>query len=193
MKVKGKIAGLILMSSMLLTGCGDHYDVLLWSSFGSAYTTALDTLIQDVNAKLGFVVKNESQKSYGQLQTNINNSLSTDSYPNIAMGYPDHFAGYIKSNIQLALDPYIKAYNEETGENLLDDYYPEYMVENQSLKYNSKDEPYTMGLPFNKSTEVIAYNSYFVDYAASINPELAVLPNTWAEWEVKGEAYMDVM
>ena len=193
MKTTGKIAGLALMASMLLTGCGEHYDVLLWTSFGSAYTTALDALIADVNELTGFVVKNETQKSYPQLQTNINNSISTDSYPNIAMGYPDHFAGYIKSNIQLALDSYIKAYDEEHGGSLLDDYYPEYMVENQTLKYNINDEPYTMGLPFNKSTEVIAYNGYFVDYAASINADLATLPDTWDEWNTKGEQYMAVM
>ncbi len=193
MKTTGKIAGLALMATMLLAGCGEKYDVLLWTSFGSAYTTALDNLIEDVEKTTGLKIKNESQKSYPQLQTNINNSVSTDSYPNIAMGYPDHFAGYIKSGIQLALDQYIKDYNTEHNVSLLDDYYPEYMTENMTLKYNSKDEPYIMGLPFNKSTEVIAYNGYFVDYAASIDASLATLPDTWAEWETKGEAYMNVM
>ena len=72
---------------------------------------------------------------------NINATLNTGDYPNMANGYPDHFAGYAKNDALLDLTALINAYDEAHASvagytKLLDDYYPEYMKENKELKLN---------------------------------------------------------
>ena len=175
-----------------LSGCGAKADLILWTGFGASYSSAVLSLLDRYQDASGVVIEHQSQGSYDKLQSNINNSVSTASYPNIANGYPDHFAGYIGSGIQLPLDPYIKAYNQEHGGDLLADYYPEYMVENQSLRFRKDGTPYTMGLPFNKSTEVMGYNGYFVDYCKTVDATI-VIPNSWQEWKVIGPKMLAVM
>lgn len=174
------------------SGCDESADLLLWTGFGSSYSTAVQSLIDRYTEASKVTIEHQSQGSYDKLQTNISNSISTAAYPNVANGYPDHFAGYIKSSIQLPLDSYIAAYNQEHGGSLIDDYYPEYMVENETLRYHTDGTPYIMGLPFNKSTELMGYNHYFMEYAKSTDATLKV-PETWAEWEVLGPKFLDVM
>ncbi len=175
------------------SGCGASADLILWTGFGAAYTQMLNsTLVTPYNTDAGIVIENQSQGSYDKLQSNINNSISTQSYPNFANGYPDHFAGYIKSNIQVPLDDYIAAYDKEHGTNLIADYYPEYMTENTTLKYKADGTGYIMGLPFNKSTEVMGYNGYFMEYAKSVDSSIKV-PETWDEWKVEGPKMLKVM
>lgn len=174
------------------SGCAGKADITLWTGFGSSYTAAVNSLVESYKTLSGVTIDNQTQGSYDKLQTNINNSISTASYPNFANGYPDHFAGYIASSIQLELDPYIQAYNKATGKDLLSDYFPAYMVENQTLKYDSTGKAYTMGLPFNKSTEVMGYNGYFYDYAITVDKTLRV-PTAWQDLEELGPKYLAVM
>lgn len=176
------------------SGCGAKYDLLLWTGFGSSYSSAVQSLIDRYEEASGVKIGHESQGSYDKLQTNMNNSISTGAYPNIANGYPDHFAGYIRSSIQLPLDPYIKAYNDaHPGEDLLSDYYDSYLKEVRSLRYNADGSPLTMGLPFNKSTEVMGYNAYFLDYAMAKDPTITKIPDTWDEWKVVGAKMLTLM
>ncbi len=185
------ILGALIMGGA--SGCGAKADLILWTGFGAAYTTKLNsTMVEPYSAASGLTIENQTQGSYDKLQSNLNNSISTASYPNFANGYPDHFAGYIKSNIQLPLDDYIDAYNKEHGVDLLEDYYPEYMTENKMLKYKADGTGYIMGLPFNKSTEVMGYNGIFMEYAQSIDSTIKV-PETWAEWEEQGPKMLTVM
>lgn len=190
-----KLTTATMMGALLvgaLSGCGKPADLILWTGFGSSYSTAVQSLIDRYTSISGVSIEHQSQGSYDKLQTNLNNSISTASYPNVANGYPDHFAGYIKSSIQLPLDDYIKAYDEANGTDLLNDYYSEYMTENQTLRYHADGTPYTMGLPFNKSTEVMGYNGYFMAYAQSIDATIKV-PETWSEWASEGPKLLAVM
>ncbi len=191
-----KITTAVILGALIAggaSGCGASADLIMWTGFGAAYTTMLNsTLVEPYCADNGIVIENQSQGSYDKLQSNMNNSISTSSYPNFANGYPDHFAGYIKSNIQVPLDDLIAKYDEAHGTNLIADYYPEYMTENTTLKYKADGTGYIMGLPFNKSTEVMGYNGYFMEYAQSINPEIKV-PETWDEWTVQGPKMLAVM
>ena len=175
------------------SGCGPSADLILWTGFGAAYTQMLNsTLVEPYVAQSGVTIENQSQGSYDKLQSNLNNSISTSSYPNFANGYPDHFAGYIKSNIQVPLDDYIDAYNKKNNVDLIADYYPEYMTENTTLKYKEDGTGYIMGLPFNKSTEVMGYNGVFMEYAQSLDNTIKV-PETWDEWKVQGPKMLKVM
>lgn len=174
------------------TGCGGKADLIFWSGFGSSYTTAVNSLVDRYKAVSGVSIDNQTQGSYDKLQSNLNNSISTASYPNFTHGYPDHFAGYIKSSIQLPLDNYIKAYDAAHGTDLMKDYYAPYMKENMSLMYDAQGNPYVMGLPFNKSTEVMGYNGYFMDYALKQDSTLKV-PETWQELMELGPKFMAVM
>lgn len=184
---------LFLTSAVLLAGCPKpNSDLIMWTGFGSSYSIALQDCLDQYNAATGVVIEHESQGGYPNLQNNMNNSIATASYPDIANGYPDHFAGYINNEIQVPLDDFIKEYNEEHGVDLLSDYYPEYMKENQELAYDDEGNPITYGLPFNKSTEVLGYNNYFLQYAQKSNSSLKV-PSTWTEVAAVGPGFRAVM
>ena len=205
--MKTKHLGLAVLSTaaLLLGGCvggNGKTEVLFWAPFGSGYTTALNNLIDEFNAtRDDFTVKCESQGSYKNIQTNITNSLTTRSYPNFALGYPDHFAGYIKSSIMLELDDYIAAYDEAHAEELsamgyesiIDDYYPQYMDENLNLKFDASGKGYVMGLPFNKSTELLSYNGYMFDYIQYVDPTITAIPDTYSDWLTVGQKIRQII
>ncbi len=194
MKKYSKLTTAAMLGAMIVgaaSGCGKA-DLIIWTGFGASYTKAVQKLVDTYAEQSGLSIDHQGQGSYDKLQTNMNNSVATMSYPNIANGYPDHFAGYIRSGIMCPLDEYIKAYNEEHGVDLISDFYPEYMTENQSLLYNKQGSAYTMGLPFNKSTEVMGYNGTFVAYAKSVDPSIKI-PETWDEWNVEGPKMLAVM
>ncbi len=183
-----------LLAAGTTTSChkkGDS-DLLMWTGFGSSYSIALRDVLDAYTADSGVTVEHESQGGYPNLQNNMNNSIATATYPDIANGYPDHFAGYINNEIQVPLDDFIKEYNEEHGGDLLSDYFPEYMKENQELAYDEAGNKITYGLPFNKSTEVLGYNNYFLQYAQKINSSLKV-PATWDELRTLGPGFYSVM
>jgi ABC-type glycerol-3-phosphate transport system substrate-binding protein len=79
----------------------------LWTGFGAAVTADLQEVLDDFTAQTGIKVTHTSKNGYENLQSAINLSASTSTYPNVSVGYPDHFAGYIDSNIQLSLDGFI--------------------------------------------------------------------------------------
>lgn len=195
MKKYTKLTTAAMLGAMIVgaaSGCGKT-DLVMWTGFGAAYTKAVQSMVDTYASETGLSIDHQSQGAYDKLQTNMNNSVATASYPNIANGYPDHFAGYIKSSIQIELDDFIKEYDEEHGTNLLDDYYPQYMVENTSLMYDSNGKGYVMGLPFNKSTEVMGYNAQFMTYCKSVDNTITKVPETWDEWLVVGPKMLKVM
>lgn len=205
---------LIAVGSGALASCGSTTDTFdldmttdtrgttinFWTGFGTAVNDVLQPILDDFSAKTGITVNYETKGGYDALATAINLSASTTTYPNIAVGYPDHFASYIDSDIQLRLDGYIAhdadipatrvgTATDKTDESAtfnelaafdIDDFYATYMVENRSLEYDSNGNPYTLGIPFNKSTEVMVYNKTFFDWAATATTDIKV-PATWDE------------
>jgi len=174
--------------------------ITMWTGFGATVTSQLQTVLDEFSAATGITVTHEGKGGYDNLQKAINLSASTGTYPNVAVGYPDHFAGYIDSNIQLRLDGFIAHDGEipttRTGSATdaadatstftelapidMSDYYSDYLVENQTLEYKEDGTGYTLGLPFNKSTEVMVYNKTFFDNAVVKAAGIA-LPTTWDE------------
>lgn len=189
MKAKYSLGfGLLAVAATALAACGpkdktEPGTVRFWSSFGSAYTNALNGIVSGITNETGVKINHESQGSYDEINRNMISAIAVGDYPNIAMGYPDHFATYLSSDILMPLDEYF-------SEAELNDYYPEYMKENKFYdngRQNAQERIY--GVPFNKSTELLGYNGVFVDYCAQTDSSLANIPATWEEWAVKGPIY----
>lgn len=163
-------------------------EVTFWHGFGKTMEGALDQAIGLFEKQYPYikVVKPESKGGYDGLHGAVMNSLQSSTWPNVVVGYPDHFADYISSNIQYTLDKFIES--EEYGVDL-DDYYEQYMRENRSLLYHDKEQtkPYTVGLPFNKSTEVMVYNKDFFE-AFDLTP-----PTTWDEAIAVGKECTEII
>lgn len=184
-----------------LSSCGGSKSntIEFWSSFGAAYTSYLDDIVNTVKTKTGYDIHHASKGSYDGIKTAVSSSLATGDYPNLMTGYPDHFASYLGNKVLVQLNPYIEAWNKahpEVEGGLLGDYYEDYMVENQSLDIYTQDDgtkvPAISALPFNKSTELMGYNGTFVDYCATIDKDLGTVPTTWQQWKVQGPKYRDI-
>lgn len=210
-----RLSTLVMFGSMVLgaAGCSNtKYDIELWHNFGAGYTDKFNTsLTNPVQDAKGIAIKAQSKGSYDGILESITKTLSTRDFPNIATGYPDHLSTYAKSGypasptgVLLNLNDYLNnpelnaKHKEETktetnpnGYTFREDYYAEYMIENDTICYDDNDNALTVGLPFNKSTEVMGYNGVFVDYAKTLHPELKI-PTTWEEMETYGPTYRAV-
>ncbi len=158
-----------------------------WTGFGQSMETALSGSIEAFEEQYPYIsVNHEKQGGYDGLHSKVMQSLASNSYPHVVVGYPDHFADYISSNVQYELNDYIES--EEYGIDI-SDYYEQYMRENNSLMFkdDAKTQPYTMGIPFNKSTEVMVYNKTFFDAF-----DLTV-PETWDDAITVGKEIISII
>ena len=180
--------------------------ITIWTGFGEKVQGVLLPLLEEFTAKTGINVKHESKGGYPNLQTAINLSATRKAYANVALGYPDHFAGYITSNIQLRLNGLIEndskravRTDEETGisydkDGLMclnyEDFYEDYRHENEQLEFDEEGNPYILGVPFNKSSEVMVYNSDFFEWCATQDDlkDQIFVPKTWDEVKSVGLA-----
>ena len=126
---------------------GASYNFTMWTGFGSDYTGQIDKVVNKFNEKHNGSIHIEHTKKgdYDSLETQILNSVSTSTFPNIACGYPDHFAEYWKKGILNPLDDYIKRYDEEHGGSIISDYYDQYMKENKEIGYDDDGTAFTLG------------------------------------------------
>lgn len=203
----------MLMAAGGLSSCGAHVTspidltvdtrgqtISIWTGFGASISSSLESLLSTFEDLTGIHVVHESKGGYDNLQKAINGSASSQTYANVAVGYPDHFAGYIDSDIIHRLDEFIEqdslipatrtgsvtdpndesATFEELPQLDLDDFYSYYMTELQTLEYKEDGTGYLLGLPFNKSTEVMVYNKSFFDLD-SVKTAGIALPTTWDE------------
>ena len=175
--------------------------ITMWTGFGSKVNETMDELLEEFTKKTGIIVDYEAKGGYPNLLKAINLAATSGSFPNIANGYPDHFASYIKSNIILRVDGLLEndskrgqasgAYTQNgtrfgsDGIMMMNynDFYKDYTVENENLEFKEDGSSYILGLRFNKSTEVMVYNSTFFDWAAkqdNIKDKIFV-PVTWAD------------
>ncbi|MDY0177711.1 MAG: extracellular solute-binding protein, partial [Erysipelotrichia bacterium] len=227
------LVGVPLLSLLVgsLTGCGslggpiDTYDldvnietrgttINMITGFGSAVNSALTPLLDDFTALTGINVDYETKGGYKNLQTAINLAATNLSQlPQVANGYPDHFAGYISSNIQLRLNGLIEndknrnitepgSYVNGNGETVTtlprldyEDFYSDYVLENETLEFDDEGNGYILGIPFNKSTEVMVYNKTLFDWAQSTAGKAILtswgvgdifVPETWADVKAVG-------
>ena len=172
-------------SSSSSTGGIAKYNFEFWTGFGKDYTYQAQDVVNKFNDKHSgdVYIKHISKGDYDGLHTAIKNNIGGETYPNLAIGYPDHFAAYWNNSILMSLDDYINRYDQENGlkaqnKSISDDYYENYMKENTGIAYDDDGTPFTVGLPFNKSTEMMICNGWYFDYFKSIDNSI-VVPTTW--------------
>ena len=177
-----------------LSSCGGAQGkvINMWTGFGASMTTALENVLETYSENhkdSGFDIIHTGQGGYDNLLSAITGSVSTRTYPQLAVAYPDHMAQYNESNILFALDG-----NIEKDKLNLDDFYPNYLQECKEIS-----EGKVMGLPFNKSTEVLTTNKTFVDALIGLTKEaegddkIVKVPSTWQELEKFGDAANKVL
>ena len=187
--------------------------ISMWTGFGSKINTTMDELLEEFTKKTGIIVDYEAKGGYPNLLKAINLASTSGSFPNIANGYPDHFASYIKSNILLRLDGLLE-HDKQRGEMegaytqndtrfgpdkimLLNykDFYKDYVVENETLEYKEDGSSYVLGLPFNKSTEVMVYNSKFFEWAQTRDDlkDKIFVPTTWTDVQNVGNEIIKLL
>lgn len=214
MKKKDLLAlfGTVLLSSTIMS-CGGTTNnaypsdytidtkgatITFWNPFGAAIEASLAELVDQFEQEYGITVNMESKGSYDNLRKAIVGAATSKKYPNVALAYPDHMAEYVNSDIILRLDSFFEHDNETTNslkENVslsINDFYKDYMTENQLVEFKEDGTGYTLGVPFNKSTEVMVYNKTFFDWASSIDSDIKV-PSTWDELETVGKKILVVM
>ena len=191
-----KSCGLLVAASLLtLASCNkaNKNVINFWTGFGQSMTTALENVLADYKEqgllKEGYDVVHTGQGGYDNLLSNITGSVSTRSYPQIAVAYPDHMAQYEESKILTDLSNFI----ERDGVKL-DSYYQDYLQECKEVK-----EGAISGLPFNKSTEVLTTNKTFVEVLIALtasktgDDKITGVPQTWQEVDKFGTAAIKVL
>ena len=162
-----------------------------WHSFGDAVSAPLNELIENFKESMtekGFNIQvNVTNKGggYDGLRSSVNLGADSGSIPTLVLGYPDHFADYIKQDLLQPLDSY--AYNSDSEIALegvsktSNDFITSYWEETQMV---IKGATHVAAIPFNKSTEIMYYNSSMVD---PILKELGYITydeatKTYGEW-----------
>lgn len=210
MRIRKKPLLIALLSVLTLTlsGCDPREDIKykvdfdvdisgttikFWTGFGATIEEVLNDLLDRFEDETGVHVLHDTKGGYDDLKSAIDLSATSRTYPHIALGYPDHFAGYVKSDIIVRLDYYFENggtysygdYEEGARAFKMSDFYEDYMVENQTIEMKNDTEGWTLGVPFNKSTEIMTINETFFNWAQTVNPEI-VVPTTWDEVGVVG-------
>lgn len=189
----------IPVAAMTLASCGNTNGeggggatttIQMWTGFGQSMTTQLETILETYSSEHeGVSVVHTGQGGYDNLLANIVGSVSTRTYPNIAVAYPDHMAQYQESGILFDLTNYIAQDGVD-----LNKYYQNYLTECQEIV-----DKKTMGLPFNKSTEVLTTNQTFVDMLIQMTAnetgenKITAVPTTWQEVETFGKAALRIL
>ena len=143
-----------------------------WTGFGSDINDVLEDLIAQFTKMTGVKVKYESKGSYDNVLSATTLAATKGKFANLVIGYPDHFATYVNQDIIVRLDYYFENdvhndFEPDDQKFQMSDFYSDYMDENQAIEFDKDGKPYTLGVPFNKSTEVLIYNSSFFDWVAT--------------------------
>lgn len=161
---------ILAMATSLLAGCGSNrnnfaYDldfnvdvkgqtIQMWAGFGSAINDVLDDVLDEFTRLTGVKVEYESKSSYPECLKAVTLAATKGAYPHVVVGYPDHFASYVKSDIIVRLDYYFEndvhnpTFEPEGQKFKISDFYNDYMVENQSVEFDENGKGYTLGVPF---------------------------------------------
>ncbi len=190
------LAAVPVIGLFALTSCnqgsttGGSKTINIWTGFGESMTTQLVNILNDYEADHeGWEVVHTGQGGYDNLLAAIVGSVSTRTYPQLAVAYPDHMAQYQESGILFDLTSTIEEQDMD-----LDKFYSNYLQENLEIV-----PEHVMGLPFNKSTEVLTTNRTFIDVLVKMTAnktgadKITTVPTTWQEMETFGLATLKVL
>ena len=176
-------------------------EIEFWTGFGSDINNVMGDILETFTKLTGVKVKYESKSSYDNVLNAVQLAATSGKFPNVTIGYPDHFATYVNQDIIVRLDYYFEhdvhsSFEPEGEEFEIDDFYKDYMRENQSIEFDAEGKGYTLGVPFNKSTETLIYNSTFFDWCATDTSgykDTIYVPETWNEVDEVGQAILDML
>lgn len=146
----------------------EEVEITFWHIYGAGKTELLDQLIANFEAMYPNVtITSTSQSDYNTLREKINMGISVNQVPTMALGYPDHFAGYITAGAVVSLDQFInsdKVYEVTNASSSifgdtvttsldLNDFVGSYLEEN-----NQYPGGFYYSVPYSKSTETMAVN-----------------------------------
>ena len=171
MNIRKKMLPMALASLLLLAGCGGtngsedkssdivtdlkgNVEITFWHGMTGAQEKSLKKLTDEFTKDHSNIkVTLQNQSSYQDLQQKITSTLqSPKNLPTITQAYPDWLADPITDDQVVPLDDYINNSNKDLAFDNYDDVL-------QGLRDGVKIDGKTYGLPFNKSTEVIWYNT----------------------------------
>lgn len=146
----------------------EEVTILFWHIYGAGKTALLDKLIDEFEAMYPNVtIESQSQSDYNTLREKINTGIGVGQVPTMALGYPDHFAGYVQAGAAYSLNNFIYSniqyeitdststiFGDLVDVSLdLEDFVPGYLAENNQYVGG---QYYSM--PYSKSTETMAIN-----------------------------------
>ena len=174
-------------------------EIEFWTGFGSAINDVLEPVIAEFEHMTGVKVKYESKGGYTQVLNATTLAATSGKFPHLIVGYPDHFATYVNQDIIVRLDYYFQndvrsSFEPDNQQFKIEDFYADYMRENQSIEFDAEGKPYTLGVPFNKSTEVLIVNDTFFSWCAANEPSYNIhVPATYAELDTVGKSILQLL
>ena len=118
-------------------------------AFGDDNQALIDQAMEDFPYD-NITLNQVSRGGYEGLREATMHAMVSGTTPDIIMGYPDHFVGYLTGQAMVPLQDYME--HEEFGIDE-DDFVDSFMEENQQYQDGNQ-----YSLPFAKSTEMIVYN-----------------------------------
>lgn len=140
-------------------GEGEAVEVVFWHAMNGAQEEALVKLTDDFMAENPDITINlQNQSSYDDLSAKLVSTMqSPDDLPTITQAYPDWLLPMDEAGLIVDLDPFINSEDTELAFDNWDD-----VIEGFRDGVTSEDGR-IMGMPFNKSTEVLWYNASLLE------------------------------
>ncbi len=150
-------------------------EIEFWHAMSGGHEEALTKITEDFNASNEYIkVKLVNQGGYGDLSQKLMAAAKAKQLPAMSQAYEDWITEYLNNNLVTDLTPYINDPKYGWSEDELNDIVEVFRQANQwDGKY--------YGLPFNKSTRILFYNT---DLLAEKNIEV---PTTWEELRAAAE------
>lgn len=165
------LLGLLPLALGLLAGCNNNTpvddgkddtditqlktEITFQSTMGKDNQASVNRCIEDFNKTYPNITVNLSiySGSYSALANDITSKFATDTYPDLAMVYPDAVADFIDYGKGVKLDDFMNNADYGWTKEDLADIYPAYIKEGQQYTVEG-----TYSLPLCKSTEVVFYD-----------------------------------
>ncbi|MCD8204408.1 MAG: extracellular solute-binding protein, partial [Coprobacillus sp.] len=147
-----------------LTSCGeksqvgeltsDDIYITFWHTF--SYDAQLEVMLAQFNEIYPNIHVDLVKQStdYSGLKDLITQGIPADSYPNMALCYPDHVADYLSTGKVIQMDQYMEDPEYGWTKEDFDDILPNLLATGQNLQVEG-----TWCLPFAASSEALYYNS----------------------------------
>lgn len=172
----------------------DPINISIWHSNGDSIEAELKSYALSFQAKYPNVTVEviKKEQTYSVLKDTVVKAAGTGTLPNLVQSYPDHVMEYLTYNALTSVSPYYAhptwGYSTTEAKDSFADIIASYRTENS--QYTQDGDFYA--LPFNKSTEVLAYNKTIYDRLVAAGKAPAQFPSTWQEIIALAPAYKEV-